>query len=474
MPGEPIVFPVSTAPGVNPGESGGRLINGYAQAAAPGSRSGVRLTRSAGLRPAFKAGSGVFRGACYVGTQLYIINGAAAYVVSLSGGVYTVTPLSGTVPGSGPVFMARNMATTPNILIVHSDGMSQIAAGAVSDFTDPDLPAANSISFLDSYFFPTIGDGRAWASGVNAVTFAGTDYTTAQAKADGLLRSIPAGRDLLLMGSASIEVWSNTANATGFPFSRTAVVDPVVGLWGPYAVAGWEDGYTDKVCFVANDNTVRRLVGYQAVKISNPDLEALIAAVTDKTAIEASVYVDRGRPVFVLTGPTWTWEWSNGQWNERKSYGATRWRAHGCIYAFDTWLAFDRTTTDVYLIDATFKRENADQMLWEVRSTQNHKFPSRSVIWRADFDFMTGVGIDAGISPIETDPTVLISVSFDGGKTFGNPWARKLGKQGEQRTITVRNAGLTKALGVQWRLQISDPVEIGLYGGAMNDEARAP
>lgn len=471
--GNPIGFPLSTAPGVKPGESGGRLINCYAEAAAPGSRNPSRITRCPGLRPAFTAGTGTWRGSVLVGNELYVINDDKAYVVTFDGTTYTVMALSGTVPGTGPVFVARNMNVTPQILIVHSAGMSQIASGSVSDFSDADLPAPNSVSFMDSYFFPTIGDGRAWASAVNDIGFAGTDFTTAEGKPDGLLRSIPSASVLLLMGTTSIEVWSDAGNATGFPFSRSTVIP--IGLWGAYAVAGWEDGYTDNVCFVANDNTVRRMVGYEPVKISNPDLDALIGAVTDRTLIEASVYIDGGRPVFVLSGPTWTWEWnaSTQQWNERESLRQSRWRAHGGINAFNNWYAFDTVTNDVYLVDRTFRRENADQLVIEVRSVQAHRFPGRAVIRRASFDFMTGVGIAAGISPIETDPVVQVSWSKDGGLTFGNPLTRALGKQGQVVPITVRNCGETGALGWQWRLVIADPVDVALYGGAVDAEPRA-
>jgi hypothetical protein len=461
-----IVFNPSTSPGINPTESGGRLINAYAEKANDGARSTILIRRAPGLYPAFQAGAGTYRGAVEVNGQLYIANGAAVYLVTKDAvtGVYTVTAQSGTLPGTGPVFMAANMAGTPDILILHSDGMSQISSSTVSDFSDPDLPSGNSLSFLDGYFFVTTLNGYSFASGINATTFASTDETRAEAYADGLLRAVASGLDQLLMGTTSIEVWSNTGNATGYPFSRSTVKK--IGLWGPYAVAGYEDGFTGNVMFVASDNTVREMVGYEPQVISKPDLEALIAAETDRTAIEASVYVHRGRAVFVLSSPTWTWEYCNGEWNERQSLGKTRWRAHGGISAFDEWLVFDTVTNDVYRIDPTYKRENADQLVWEVRSIQAHRFPGRVYVERADFDMMTGVGIANGIDPIETDPKVQISWSIDGGKTFGNPLFRTLGPEGRKVPITVRPRQTTKELGIQFRLVVADPVDVVLFGGA--------
>jgi len=86
---------------------------------------------------------------------------------------------------------------------------------------------------------------------------------------------------------------------------------------------------------------------------------------------------------------------------------------------------------------------------------------------------MTGVGIDTGIEPIETDPKVEISWSDDGGRTWGAPVQRRLGSQGEKLPIDVFRCGLAGRLGRQWRLAVSDPVEVSLIGGAMDVEGRA-
>jgi hypothetical protein len=56
--------------------------------------------------------------------------------------------------------------------------------------------------------------------------------------------------------------------------------------------------------------------------------------VSDKTTLEASVYISGGHPKWVLKCPTFCWEFDLGsqKWNERKSYLATTWRAvGGCL-----------------------------------------------------------------------------------------------------------------------------------------------
>lgn len=466
MAGAPLTFPTSTAPGANATENGGRLINAFAEPLSQGARNTMRWIRAAGLRFTTEIGVADFRGALIVGTVLYVINGDKAYTVTKAGSTYTVTELTGTVGGSGPVIMARNMRATTQILIVHSGGMSKIEAGDADDFSDGDLPAANSVDFMDGYFFVTSGDGRVFASGINDVTFNALDFATAESSPDGLVRAVSFGRDLLLLGTATTEFWGNTGNPTGFPFSRGPVIP--VGLKTALAIAGFESGFPDPVMWVANDNTVRRLNGYTPEIVSTPTLERLIEQAG--TDLEASVYNAAGRSWWVLSGPDWTWamDMRTGAWHERQSYGGSRWRAHYGAGAFGEWLTFDRASAKMFAVDANYRREDTDPLIWEVRSTQDHRFPGGIEVHQVAFNFVTGVGTDTGIEPIETNPRVSISWSNDGGRTFGNELLRDLGTQGQQQAISISRCGLSGENGRQWRLRCSDPVEVSLIGGAMD------
>ena len=470
-----IIFPTSTQPGQNPQETGGRLINAFSEAAPPGSRSKVLYRRAPGLTNiGLSVGAGAFRGALLVGSVLYVANDDTVYTLTLSGTTFTKGTCSGTLPGSGPVMMRRNMKTpTPQILILHSEGMSIIEdLATVADFSDPDLPTVNSIDFLDGYFLCTSEAGQAYASGLNDKTFASTDVVTAEAAPDGLVRGVAYGRDYLMMGSATTEFWSDVGNPTGFPFSRATVIP--FGLLASRAVAGHDPGFTGTLMFVGQDRKVYSLSGYTVTPVSTPWVEALLQTV-DPSTLEASVYTANGHSCWVLTSDTWTLEFdqTSPAWFERMSIGETRWRATWGINAFDAWLAFERDGNAVYVIDPSAKRANGDQLVWEVWSTQTHRFPGRFVVNRASFDMEYGVGLDRGISPIETDPVVRISYSDDGGRSWSNPRTFRLGTQGENVPIDWWRGGLTKRQGRIWKLQVADPVDVVLYGGAMDVEPRA-
>jgi len=468
-----IIFPTSSEPSLLPTECGGRLINCFVEKAPEGSRSKVSYRRSAGCDLVFSAGSADFRGALAVGPVLFIVNGSACYSVTKNGAVYTVTALSGSVGGAGRVDMAHNMrAPTRQILIWHSDGVSQISGGSVTAFSDADLPAPNSLSYMDGYFLFTTASGLAYASDLNDTGVNELSYVTAEAQPDGLLRGIPFGRDHLLMGASTTEFWSNSGNATGYPFSRGPVIK--IGLWSRNAIAGYEADFPGPLIWVASDGTVRMLVGYSPEPISTPHIQRMIEA-APRQSLRASVHIVAGRSHWVLKSDRWTLEYivGAGTWIERRTHQRDAWRMEGGVKSFDEWLVFDETGGAVYRMNDRSRREAGAPVVMEIQSTQQHGFPGRTAVQWVAFDFATGIGVDRGISPIETKPVVSISWSDDGGMTWANDLLRELGTQGERRLIDIRRTGLTSRVGRKWRLRVSDPVEATFFGGSMFGKERS-
>ena len=467
-----LTFPTSSSPGRNIVENGGRLINCFAEKASEGAANPFRIRRDAGLTNAFSPTvAGIPRGALNVRGVLYVVIGNSVYMIA---GTYIVTQLTGTVAGTGPVFMAADMATTPDILMVTSAGMYSISGTAVTPFSDPDFPAVNSITYVGGYFFTSSAIGKVNSSGINATTFAFNDFASADAYPDGLKRVIGFSRDLYMFGDASIEIWSNTANPTGFPFSFQSALP--IGLIASNAVAGFELGFPGTLIWVGNDNKVYQLSGNIPSPVSEPYLEWLISKLMDKEMLEAAVQVVNGKPRFVLSSSDWTWVYdlSTGKWHERKSYGMSRWRAGFGVNYSGQWLVFDKITGQAFSMDGDNQREVDQPLVMEVTSSQLHRFPNQFIVDRADFYFAMGLANQTGVAPIETDPVVSISWSDDGGVTFKNPVRRSLGTQGRYHDkVTVRRCGQTKSQGRQWKLQIADPVPAVLLGGAFESENRA-
>jgi hypothetical protein len=475
MTAVPIPFPLSSSPGANPQESAGRLINAYAEPlgkdieAKKGWAPPPAVWRkSPGLSLFGASGQTGFRGALLVGSAVYAAwSGKASTFTSL--GVETL--LTGTLNGTEKVFWARNnKSPTPDVVCVApGTGAFSVTSAAVSSFADPDIGTPNSVGFMDGFFIFTYGDGTLQASGLNDVTIATTDKTKEQAKTGGLTRGIPFNGQFIALGPNFGAVYANTAQPTGFPFTRSYVLQR--GLLGPYALAGHEDGFGSALIWVADDNSVVRHNGTPIPdKISPPDLDRAIAKVSDKTTLEASVYISQGHPKWVISCPTFTWEFDLGsqKWNERASYLQTRWRAISGFNAFGKWIVGDTQGGRLLYINELAFDEFGSPLVFQIESGPVQHFPNRTKVARADFNFATGVGIATGLDPIATDPSVGISWSNDGGITWSNEFTRKLGRQAEASRATMLRSGTTGVQGRRWRLKISDPVYGSLLGATQD------
>lgn len=467
----PITFPVSTSPGLRASEGAGRLINCYAEPIGEGGRTNATRHRSPGLTNFGTTARSGCRGFIEVAGVLYSAFSGQLEKHTTSGGASTTV---GTLNGTKKGFFARNNAATPDKVFIDPDGnIYTFTPTATTSGFDVDLPSANSVTDIDGYIVFTIGDGRAFATDLNAVTVNALSFGKAESKPDGLTRAVTWGNRLLFCGPQTIELWTNQG-LSPFPFARSEVIPR--GIAGPYTITGFETNFSKGVFIVADDNTVCQLNGYTFDKISTPDLDGLIELVTDKTELEMCSYISRGHAFVELSSTTWTWVYNinNQKWHERKKYLGTRSRITNSYYAFSKWLCGDTETGNVQQITSAVQLEITSPLVCEVQSAPVEKFPARVRVASAWFDFAVGVGVASGTDPIATDPTVEISWSDDGGQTFSAPRQRKLGRQSVGLTrIRVNQCGVSGSQGRIWKVTMSDPVHFGLMGGQMSAEIRA-
>lgn len=472
-----IPFPLSSNPGLKPQESGGRLINTYLDAM-PASAKAKRIYRRApGLATWGTTARTGFRGSIEIGGVYYAaFSGQLEKWSSSSGGASTnVGALNGTAKG----FFARNNASTPDKVFVDPSGnIATFTPTAVTNsYPDADLPAVNACCDIDGYMVFTTGNGRAYATDLNSTAVNALSFGASEVKPDGLVRPIPWSGMLLLFGQFSCEFWTNQS-LSPFPFARSASTPR--GLAGPYCVTGHEDGFGRALAIVGDDNRVSILNGYQFDPISPPDLDAKIEAVTDKTTIHMCSYMSRGHAFIQVTGPTFSWfcdiSLANRPWFERQSYGLTYSRIIGArnVNVFGKWLTGDSASGNIREITASSQHETSDPFRMRLESGPVLNFPSGERVARADFDFVTGVGIASGTDPIQTNPKVEVSWSDDGGQTWSAALERELGRQSVTGGLVslVGCTGRSTWNGRRWRLDVSDPVHASFMGGVQSASPR--
>jgi hypothetical protein len=259
-----IPFPLGTAPGIRAQESAGRVINAYVEPLGPTAMAGRVWRRAPGLTNFGTSTHTGYRGAIEVNGTLYAaIDGGMTKWTSAGG---AGTDLTGTMTGTKRGFFARNNAVTPNIVFVDPDGsIALITAGSPGSisttYPDLDLPAVNSVCGLDGYLVFTTGSGLAYATDLNSTAVNALSFGSADAKPDALTRAVAFGRLLILAGPSSTEFWQDVG-AFPFPFQRGEVRP--LGLIGPYAIAGDQDGFGKALFQVGHDNGGVRVAGLRS------------------------------------------------------------------------------------------------------------------------------------------------------------------------------------------------------------------
>jgi hypothetical protein len=473
MPGTPVPFPLSALPGARPGEGQGDLENVYAIKVG----DEISHRRVPGLRrfttptPSSRTPRG----------QLVVDN----YLLSAWTGVLERTlangvtdTITGALAGSSRVTMARNIRPSGAQVVV----VSEIGTYIVDPFTGTletypnaailaDYPnsAANlgqveSVDYYAGYLIFTRRNGTIVASGLQNAGIPNSSYGVAQYAADDLLRVLNNGETVLLFGTSTIEVWQDVGTSP-FPLARAAVVD--VGLLAKFCVAGGAGQWERGVLFIAADNTVRRLDGYNPVIVSNQAVERDIASAWRSPGdINCSVYVSNGQSFFTIKHPDWCWELNvgTGAWHRRKSQFLTTWRASWPIRFDNHWLAQDAVDDGLVEITHDVYDEVGRRLVCRSESLPLKDFPASLRVPLAQFDFTVGVGSLGG----DADPEVMISWSFNGGASWSNPLSRSLGKEGEYgKLISVRNLGRSTHHGLRLRWEISDPVPVTFRGALL-------
>lgn len=456
-------FPRSSTPGRLPGEGEGRVINALAEKVG----DTFLYRRAPGLTSVASTGGTGPRALLDVaGTLLAAMNGSVVRRTPAN----VVTTLSGALPGSDGVTMARNNrvtagASTPDVVAVRESGGAYLidpVALTVAPYPDADLPATvNSVDFLGGYFLFTVPDGRIFATQLNSTDQNALSFATAESRADGLVRGIVANGILYACGSETIEPWVNAGN-TPFPLARATSVIPT-GLLTTMAIAGFEQGWSLNPIFVAQDGTVHEIRGYETAPISTPDVERFIATSTVST-LEACVYTARGRGFWALSSDRGTWEYDVAiqSWHERISAGSDRWRASRSAKSGGAWIVGDRLSGALGRVDETVRTEFGQSVAWTVESGALKGFPARVAIPAMMANFT------------RADADVLVERSHDGGQTWTMPEARSLADC-DKHPVRVNRMGLSTHHGLRVRLSTSSDAEFSFMGAAVPDPAeRAP
>lgn len=401
-----------------------------------------------------------------MGENLYVVCGVSVYKIN-STKTMTLLGTIGTTPGR--VMMTENGT---QVTILTENGTAYYATtSTVEQITDEDYQLANSVTTLDGYsIFTKKESTQFFISAIRDTTsYSALDFASAEAESDDLVTVLSYNRQLILLGTRSIEIWYNSGNPT-FPFERVDGVLIKRGVIGKYAAISDMTG----VYWQGDDKIIYNASNYTPQRISTHAVEKAIQSYETIDDAFFGIYTQEGHKFLCITYPTaqktWVYDITTRLWHERSSLNpVTRqqqaWLPNCYANFFEQSLVGDTNTGTIYELDLDTYTENGTPIIAEMISATQFSNFDRNTFDRLTFMMETGVGIDG--SGQGTSPQIMLDWSNDGAKTWSNEAWQEIGDIGQYET-EVFWTGLGWGRSLIVRARISDPVKRALIGAYLN------
>jgi hypothetical protein len=480
--------------------AGQTLVNLFFEPAPEGAAEMGMFYGSPGLRALCAPGSGPIRGMATANGNAWVVSGDALYRVTPAGLATEI----GKVPGSGRCCLARN---DTQLVVMHSEGWHVVTLASSAYAVVANAPTTAQGTYQDSYLvFPNANGTYGWTAIGDASSLDALDFASAEAQPDPILSVLSDHRELWLFGETTVEV-AQTSGDADLAFTRTAMIE--YGCAAKYSPAK-----SDNTVFWLGRNesgqgVVYRAEGYSPSRVSTFALEAHIESYGDLSQAFGYCYQQNGHTFYVLTFPghaTWAFDAATQRWTQLayRDPGTGELQAHrGNAYCFlaGMHLVGDRDTANVYALDLDAHTDDGNVIVreraWAVIEAEEHWITHHKLTLIAE----KGVGLDAGQLPgtlvLETesgvpltdedgdvllddadvdiastgaDPFALLDWSDDGCRTWSNTRELPLGRIGEYRRRAIARR-LGRSRNRVYRLRISEPVKVALYGVNLDAQA---
>lgn len=289
---------------------------------------------------------------------------------------------------------------------------------------------------------------------------------------------VDANNLVWLLGTETFEVWYNTGASSTQPWA------PLSGLVGRYGIAApfafavsgkgnfWLARNPEGIgLFVLTQGSVPQPVSTYAV---NTAIAGYLrtAQITDT---EIVMYQSEGHTFANVSFPsvpaTWSFDVEGTNWAERGKWNSKTakfelWAPRTHSFAFGKHLIGDRATGTVWQMDASFATEIDGTGIRRLRQTpgliqEHQRFPVDQLELLMD----VGLGIPTGQG---SDPQIMLSVSDDGGRTWGNERIASVGRMGEYRK-RVYWSQLGSSAHKVFRVSFTEPIPLRIIDAWLNN-----
>jgi hypothetical protein len=440
-------------------------LNCYLEVQPGDDRARVAIYGTPGLDLFTSFGDTPIRGIYQRTDFLYVVHRGTFYEVN-NAAVKTAKGTIGTT--SGKVYMWDNGSQ-----LMLTDGVLgyiyTFATGVFTQIVDADYPGARTITWQDGYFIINKPNSQQfYVSAINnGLAWDALDFASAESNPDDIVAVWTDNSTLYLFGAVSTEFWSNSGDAD-FPYAR---ISGGSTEWGCAAINSICK-YDNTLAFLAKNRMgeviVARMNGNQPQRISNPELEYIInrySAVSDCTTI---AYMLGGHPMLQVNFPTadasWLYDGLSNCWSRVQSKDIGRHRAEMGVNYLDKIMVTDFENGNLYRLNPDSVTDNGDEIAFEITSRHISQDDRRITVDKVQLDMETGVGIVSGQGE---NPQVMLSISKDGGHTYGTEQWCDMGALGEykQRAIWRR---LGQSRDWVFKFRVTDPVKRVILGASVN------
>lgn len=396
------------------------------------------------------------RGMHQHGEELYIVIDTTLYRVTEYGEYQTIGTVSG---GNRCVF-----ASVGTSLIVTANGKAYEWDGTTFTVgTDSDLGLPNTVTGLNSQAIYDFGSGQTFSvsNAGDYLNINALNYGSAETYGDDLIRPYAFQQTLRLFGKRTVEAWWNTGVGSP-PFERIQGAVIPVGLAGRHAITNTNNN----VYFLGHDLNVYAIEQNRQVKVSTQPMVREFA--TYQITEDAVMYnMDfQGGNLVVLNFPsaekTWVLQ-EGGEWFNLSTSDSS-WIGDSYAYCYGKHLVGTSTGDVLELSDETYTDDSA-VIKRTLQSSPIHsgllgRPGKRLELTSLTVELTTGQGKATGQG---SSPRLAMSISENGGRSFGTQYLYDLGVTGKYREqVTFSGLGGSSDSRVV-KLELSDPIYCSIH-----------
>lgn len=306
----------------------------------------------------------------------------------------------------------------------------------------------------------------------------GTSFAQRSLAADPWIAMVISNRYIYLLGTKTSEPWFN-AGTSPFPFTPdpsgffefgcASTFSAMVVDSAPVWLGASKDG----------QGMVIRANGFTPEIISTYPVQLAINGYNVVNDAIADTYNDAGHTFYILSfvtaDVTWTWDSQNPNpaqaWAKRLTWIEEEnrysvWRPFYHAFVFNQHRMLDIDTGTYYRMSSSLSRDVDNREIRRLRRAPALVKELQNVIYPAfELDLEPGLGnaVDPG-----SNPQVMLRMSNDGGKTWGNELWRSAGKIGEY-SKRVRWNRCGQARRRVFEVSVSDPIPWRITAAYLQD-----